>query len=474
MTSTEVKQRRGEILTGNIVKTLFTLSWPVMVSSALWIVYSIIDAFWIGKARKGVMAAVSASWPVFFLCFAVAIGLASAGVSLVSQYTGAGEHETARKAAAQTFTLLLTLGTGVGLIGFFGVHWFLAHIIRVPKDILPMATTYMQINFLGLPFIYTLATVRFLLRGIGDMKTPMYLRALYIFLNILFDPFLILGFGPFPRLGVEGVALGIVSTRSLAAVVGSYLLFTGKGGIDLKLKDLKPNFHQIKKIINIGAPATVARSGNALSFVLVMSFISQFGAIPMSAYGFGRRITRLINISTWGFAGSVMTMAGQNIGAKQKERGENIVRKASLSAGLIMFSTATIIFFTRFSIMKLFTNTMPVVMAGATFISIYVFSIPFYGFFRIFDATYRGTGHTKSAMILSLTRVGALRVGLPYLLAFNPLGIGLGLGIVGVWWGMALSNIIGAFTSFIWFLIGKWKEKTIETKGEENGETERR
>lgn len=193
----------------------------------------------------------------------------------------------------------------------------------------------------------------------------MYLRVLYISLNIGLDPFLILGVGPFLSLGVRGVALGLVSTRSVAGIVGSYLLFTGKVGIDLRVKDLKPNFKWIKRIINIGIPATVARSGNAFSFVVVMSFISQFGAVPMSAYGFGRRVTRLINISTWGFAGSVMMMVGQNIGAENKERGDVIVRKAIFAAGLLMVSTASIIFFARVSIMRLFIDTWSVVRAGA-------------------------------------------------------------------------------------------------------------
>lgn len=462
MRGLSVAERRDRILGGSIIKTIITLAWPIMVGNTLHTAYNMADTFWLGKVSKEAVAATTTSWPIMFLFISLGMGLSTAGVSLVSQNIGADRQEKADKAASQVFGLIFLISLIIGVIAFVGNGWLLDFVVGTPAAVFPLANSYLSIISLTMPLIFIYIAFRFILRGIGDMKTPMYILAISVALNATVDPFIILGIGPFPALGVTGAAISSAIARTVASLVGMYLLFKGRVDIKVSLKEMVPERDWVKKIFTISGPATIARAGSALGFIALMSLVSVFGSVVISAYGIGSKVFQLINITIWGFAGSSMTMVGQNIGAGNHDRAERIVYRALGLAGVIMFSIAGLVYLGRSRIISIFINNPEVIRTGSEFIAIFIFSIPFFGFFRILDSTYRGTGHTKSAMVLSLTRLWVLRVGISYLLAFSFLGVGLKLGFVGLWWGMAISNILGASLSFAWFLTGKWKEKTID------------
>ncbi|MGM0510659.1 MAG: MATE family efflux transporter [Thermoplasmatota archaeon] len=463
-----VEERRDQILNGKIIPTLLSLAWPVVVGSMLQTAYNLADTFWLGRVSAVAVAAPTTSFPLIMVLNALGMGLATAGISLVSQHTGSGGDKKANEAAGQVFGLLFIISIVGGIIGFFSSGYILKFI--ADPEVYPYAHNYVRIIFAGSPFMFSFISFRFILRGTGDMKTPMYIRLFTVILNVILDPLLILGIGPFPEWGVAGAALATITTRSLGAIIGLYLLFNGKVDIKLSLKDLKVKFRWVKKILDIGLPASIARVGSSLGFVGLIWMISSFGTVAIASYGVGQRVIQMINLGIWGFAGSATTMVGQNVGAKQQSRAEEIVKKTLMVSGVIMLFISIFIYLVREPMVAFFLSSDidkygAVVSEASRFIAIFVVSIPFFGFFRIFDSTYRGTGHTKPAMMFSLTRILVLRLGISYLLAFPVFSIGLDLGIVGVWIGMTMSNLIITGLSYLYFRTGKWKERTIEEEG---------
>ncbi|MBS3790963.1 MAG: MATE family efflux transporter, partial [Candidatus Thermoplasmatota archaeon] len=342
--------------------------------------------------------------------------------------------------------------------------------IGTPPDVLPLATSYLRILFLSMPFVFAYISFRFLLRGIGDMVTPMLIRGVLVGFNLVLDPILIFGAGPIPALGVTGAAIATATSRIIAALVGIYLLFNNKVQIKLSLRNLGLRFRWVKQIIKIGAPATIARAGSAVGFVALFSIVAVFGKEPVAAYGIGRRVLHVITFATWGFAAASMTMVGQNVGAEQTERAGKIVKKAIMVGFLLMFTAASILVILRTWVISMFINNQAVIDEGARYLLIFGLTIPFFGIYRIFDSTFRGTGHTVPAMGLSLFRIWGLRIFLSATLALPAISIGIytlnfgfGLGVKGIWYGMAASNLIIAGLSAIYFFTGRWKEKTIET-----------
>ncbi len=301
------------------------------------------------------------------------------------------------------------------------------------------------------------------------MVTPMLIRAALVVVNLILDPILIFGWGIFPPLGVTGAAIATALARTTAALIGIYLLFDGRVGIKITVKSMMLKWRWIKKIVKIGAPATVARAESAVGFVFLFGLVATFGEAPVAAYGIGRRVIHVMTIGIWGFAGATMTMVGQNIGADQTERGETIVKKAMLVSFLILITAGLFMVGFRNHIIGFFIDDSAVIAEGARYLAIFSMSIPFFGIYRIFDSTFKGTGHTIPVLFLTLFRIWGLRLFLSALLALPAINLGLivlnigfDIGIVGIWYGMAASNIIGAGLSAIYFLSGRWKEKTID------------
>ncbi len=456
-------ERREDILNGPIIKTLLVLALPVMVSSSLHISFNIVDTFWLGRLGPAEVGAPTAAWPVIFAFLSAGMGLATAGVALVAQHMGAGDQKTANEAAGQVFSFLIILSLIFTIGGFLGAPYILKW-MQTPPDIYPLAVTYLRIVLLSMPFVFAYTAFRFLLKGMGDMVTPMLIRITFVSVNLVLDPILIFGWSIFPALGVTGAAIATAASRVTAGLVGIYLLFNNRVDIRLSLRDMRLKMGWVKQIIKIGAPATFARVMTALAFVILFTLVAIFGETPVAAYGIGRRIIHVITIAVWGFADASMSMVGQNVGAGNKKRAEEVLKKAVLVSSTIMFATGVIVIIFRRGIMSVFIDDIAVINEGARYLAIYSMSIGFFGIFRVFDSSYRGTGHTMPAMGLELFRIWGLRLFLSALFALPSLPLinfGFDMGVVGVWIGMALSNPIASVASYLYFLTGKWKKKTI-------------
>ena len=455
---------RDRILSGDIIRTALTLGWPVMAANVAETVYNLTDTFWLGKLGPEAVAAPSISWPIMFLFISISAGFGISGVSLVSQYTGAGLPEKANKSAGQLLFVLLSTSLVASIVGFPFAGDILA-LIGASQVVQAISTPYLQVMFLALPFLFFHFGFRSVLRGYGDTKTPMILTIVSSILDTALDPFFVFGWGPIPQMGVVGAALTTLMTRGLVAVIGMYFLFSGRLGIKLKLSDLKPDFSWMKRIVSIGGPSAIGLSGTALGFVALISLVSiEDKILPgegvlLAAYGIGFRLVNFINIILWGGVSAISTMVGQNLGANQDERGGEIVKKLLLSFFLLSLTGSAVIYFLRVPLYQLFINDSAVLAAGSVFITLFVFSVPFFTVFRMASGVFEGAGNTRPSMVLSLIRLWGLRTLLAYVFYFF-----FGMGATGIWTGMAIGNLGAAALSVAWLSRGTWKQRVIEEK----------
>lgn len=455
---------RNNILNGNIIRTAMTFGWPVMLSNVFQTVYNLTDAFWLGKLGPEAVAAPSISWPIMFLFISLSAGFGTAGISLVSQYTGAGLPEKANKSAGQLLFFLLASSCVAATAGFI----FTGDVLRLmgtSKTVQTTTTPYLQIMFLAMPFLFCHFAFRSTLRGYGDTRTPMILTISSAVLDTALDPFFVFGWGFIPQMGVVGAALTTLMTRGIVAIIDVYLLFSGRVGIKLKPADLKPDLQWIKKIASIGVPSAIGQSGTALGFVVLISLVSiEDKLLPgegtlLAAYGIGSRLTNFINVILWGGVTAMSTMVGQNLGANQNERAGEIVKKLLTSFFLLSAAASAMIYFLRVPLYQLFINDQAVLDMGSTFITFFVFSVPFFTVFRLVTGVFEGAGHTKPSMVLSLIRLWGLRTLLSCVLYFA-----FEMGAVGIWTGMTLGNFGAAAISVVWLSKGTWKKKVIQEK----------
>ncbi len=455
------KVSRDEILSGNPVKTMFLLSIPIMVSQLLQVLYNLADTFWLGHlpaAESGsAVAGMQIAWPLIWFLIAFAFGFGMAGVALVSQYIGAGDRDKANFSASQVFSLAVIFGLSISVIGVIFAPAF-AGFITKNSEVVEAAGIYLRLVFLGIPFMFIAGVFDTLLSAEGDTVTPMYVNLITVILNMILDPFLIFGWWIFPRMGIAGAALATVICRGVAAAISVYILASGKKGIKITLKSLTPDFKWVKRIFKIGFPASIGNSATAFGFLIVTSIIGRVpnSEVALAAYGIGDRVISLEFIIVDALSAAIATMIGQNLGAGLAGRVSEIAKKGLRIEILITITESVLLFALRVPLFKLFIpGRADILSEGIKFITIFMLGIPFFGIIGAISALFRGSGHNIQPMIVDMVRLWVLRIPLAFILSVK-------FGSVGIWWGMAISNIGAAMLALLFYFRGEWKNKIIE------------
>jgi putative MATE family efflux protein len=451
--------QKGKTFTeGSIFKALIALSIPVVFSNILHSAYQLIDTYWVGRLGAEAVAAVSLSFPVIFLMFAIGGGITIAGSILVAQHIGAGNHQKADHVSGQTITMIFAIVIPLTIIGWFASE-SLMRLMGAEASVLPMATSYLQISFLGLIFVFGFFAFQSLLRGVGDVKTPIYIVLTTVILNAILDPLFIFGYGPIPAYGVTGAAIATLLTQAVATIVGLFILFSGKYGIHLKLHEMKPDGALIRDMVKLGIPASVEQSMRALGLTVMTFLVASFGTTVIASYGIGSRILSFIIIPAFGLSMATATVIAQNIGAGKADRAE---RTAQLSA-IIGFVSLTLIgilvyFFAR-PIAATFITGDPQALEGSIlFVRIMSLSFGFLGAQLALGGAFQGSGNTFASMMLTMISIWVLQFPLAYILALHT-----NLAETGIWIAFPVSNVIIAVITYIWFRTGSWKKKQITT-----------
>lgn len=446
---------RDRILTGPILPTMVHLAWPVMLTAALQALYNLVDAFWLGRLGTAAVAAPGMAWPILFFFMSFAGGFQAAGATFVAQHCGAGNQQGAEESAGQILTFLALASTFLGVVGFTLAPTVL-RLIGAPQEIYPLALTYLRIECAGLPIMFIAHAFGGLMLGLGNTRLAMYLSVSSLLLNAVLDPLFIFGWGPIPAWGVAGAAGATILSRALVAAVGLGLLFSGRAGIRIHLKNLRLRLARVLPILRVGLPNVLDQAGTSLGFVVMMGLVSGFGTAVVAAYTVGNRIINLVNVISWGAGSALVSMVGQNLGADQTERAGMIARRGIAATFLALVGLYFVTLFLRRPLFGLFVSDSEVIRQGAWYIAVFGTSVPFFGLFDGAAATFRGSGHTVPPMVMALVRLWVLRVFLAWVLA-HPLGF----GTTGMWAGMTLSNVLGGSALYLWMRRGTWKSKVI-------------
>jgi len=479
------KPGKNEILEGNVLAVMFKLGWPMMVATFLRTLYNLIDTFWLGNIPDPAVAeysvtAVGQGWTVVFMMMSIEMGFGIAALALISQYTGQRNYEEADRTAGQLYFIAIVASLIIGIFGYFMTPTFMNILTGGEQELAYYGTQYIQIIFLGLPFMFLFFAFMYTLRGWGDTITPMKITAFSVTLNMIINPILIFGSGTvmalgpleitiptifgysIPRMGVRGAAIGTIMSRGIGSTYATYMLFSGKVGLKLRLSYLKPKISRLKKFLSIGIPAGIGRFGTSIGFIILWAVIYRLPnpEVAGAAYSIGNRILNITFLIMGGFAMAISTMVGQSLGADDIERSEEVAKKGFLAVAGLMLVFTFILFVLRNNLIMIFIPESPEVIAeGANFLAIFALAMPFFGVFRGVTSLLSGSGHTRLQMVLSLVRLWGLRLPLVFLFA-----IFFSMHSTGVWTGMALSNVIAFGLALGVYKTGRWKEKVIKDK----------
>ncbi|MCR4392197.1 MAG: MATE family efflux transporter [Candidatus Acetothermia bacterium] len=455
---------REEILTGPPLRTMARIGGPAVISSLIFTLYNLADAFWIGRLPKAESAAavagIQVSWPIVWFLISFISGFGGAAVSaLVAQYVGAGRPKEANYALNQLLSLSAVSGIMLGVAGYFLSPWLLALLIG-EGTVASAASLYIQIIFLGLPTMVLPGLFYSALAATGDTLTPLLVNGGGTLLNMALDPLLVLGWGPVPRMGILGAAYATVAAQGLVMLAFLALLWRGKGLLRLDPSALLPWWGWMVKGLRIGVPAAIGQSSMAFGFVIMTAVIGRLpnAEAALAGYGIGDRVLGILFIVTEGLGTGLTTMVGQALGAGAMDRAQELVRKGLRALIVILAAEAGLLWLIRYPAVAMFIpGREDVIELGARFIGAFAVSMPFLGTFFAAMAIYRGSGHNVPTMVLGVVRLWVLRIPLSYLFGFP-----LGLGADGVWWGMSLSNVIAGLIALGFLLSRSWQRSVVE------------
>ncbi len=472
----ELRLSREQILNGGVVRTMFLLGWPMMLGSLLQTLYNLADMFWLGRLpedqAKVAVAAINFTWPMIFFFISFAGGLGRGGIPIISQYIGANRRDKANHYTGQIFSLVILIATIMAIIGSIFSHPIFA-LMGARGELLDTAATYASIIFLGLPFMFIVMGGGSVISAEGDTVTPLIISGTSVIINAVLDPIMIFGLLGMPAMGVIGAAVATVIARIIAAIWLMSLLLRGRLRLKPRFRDFVPRWESVKFILRIGIPSSISTSAMAFGFVVIQSILAQLPdqILAVASYGVGNRIVNMMFVIVNGLASSLTIMLGQALGADKVDRATKIARVGMNLMFYLLLVSSGIIYIFRVLIVAFFMPNNPEVIDGAsTFLSIVLLGIPYFGLFRVENALLTGSGHTMQSMILSVVRLWGVRIPLAAFMALDTFIIpftgihfsGLNFGATGVWFAMAISNMVSAGVGAFFYIKGDWKKKIIK------------
>jgi len=439
-------------------RLLVKLSLPSIAGTITMSLYNIVDTFWVAKLGHEAIAALTIVFPYQILFFAVGGGTGIGIGALVSRRFGENNPEAANHVAGQIFFLSIIWGILFMIAAVFFSESILTAFGATP-DILEYSTQYLVIISYGAPQIIFALVISNLIRGSGDAMKPMVIMIMASIINIILDPFMILGIGPFPEMGIRGAALATIIAQSCGALIGLYYFIAHKTAFRIKASHLLPNMPILRDIYRVGAPSSIMELMESLAFVLFNKVVSAYGSIAIAAVGLAIRISDLAFMPIIGVSNGLLPIVGFNFGARNFKRLWRAVKLASV--GITLFLAVATVFIEIFTpqLVSIFNDKAELLAVAIPSMRILLSTMLFIGPNIMFVTAFQGLSRGTMALILSLVRQFILFVPILYL--FSHL-----FGMYGVWYSLPTSDILGFLVAYVFIYaeyrrqqrVGNWKD----------------
>jgi len=438
---------------GRINRALGLLAIPMMLEMSMESIFAVVDIAFVSRLGTDAIAAVGITEALITVLYAVAVGLGMGVTAMVARRIGAKEREAAARVTGQAIWVGAGLSLLIGVPGSF----YAADMLRLmgaSTGVVETGTGFAAVLLGGSASIIYLFVLNAAFRGAGDASVA--LRSLWLAngLNIILDPCLIFGLGPFPEMGVTGAAVATTIGRSVGVIYQLWYLFDGRGRLKFHLRNLAlaPPVLARMLVISVGGIGQFLISTS--SWIIVMRIVAIYGSTAVAAYTIGLRIFEFIWLPSWGLGNAAATLVGQNLGAGQPDRAERSTWQAAKYNAVFMTSLGVLVVTFAPGIAGLFTNDPDVLRYGTSCLRILAIGIPMYAVGMIVTQALNGAGDTTTPTVINFLCFWVLQIPLAYWLA-----TGLSLGPNGVFWAIVVSETLVTILGVAVFRRGRWKQQ---------------
>ena len=441
--------------TGSLNRSILLLAIPMVLEMVLESLFAVVDVFWVSRLGVDAIATVALTESVLTLVFAVGMGLGMSTTAMVARRIGEKDPDGAAISAVQAVFLGLIASAAMGLPFFFLAPKLLAAMGASPA-IIASGSGYTRIALGGSGVVMMLFLNNAIFRGTGDAAIAMRLLWVSNILNLILDPCLIFGLGPFPRLGVTGAALATFTGRGIGVLYQFYRLSRGTERLCILACHLRLNATVLWRLVRVSFTGILQFLIGQASWIGLVRIVSLFGSPALAAYSIAIRIVIFAILPSWGLSNAAATLVGQNLGAGHPDRARNAVWRTGLW-NMIFLGTVGLVFiaFAPF-IIGLFTNDPEVLRVGINSLRIFSCGNIAYAYGMVLLQAFNGAGDTLTPTYVNLFGFWILEIPLAWELAMHT-----SLGVNGVFTSVVVAQSVIVLITLYLFRRGNWAKQKI-------------
>ncbi len=439
----------------SIGQAIFILAIPMVLEMLMESVFAVADIFFVSRLGPEAIATVGITESVMTIVYAVGSGLSFATTALVARRTGEKRHREAGVVAFQAILAGIFVSLLIALPGILFAREFLV-LMGATERMADEGALYPAIIFGGNAAVMLLFVINAVFRSSGDAAISLRVVFLANLINIILDPLLIFGMGPFPELGLTGAAIATTIGRGIAVVFQFYLLFRGNHRIRLYVHSIRIKVKVMLELLKISSGGILQNLVATSSWIFLVRIIAAGGPEALAGYTIAIRIILFALLPAWGLSNAASTLVGQNLGARQPQRAEQSVWITCYANMTFMGIIGLLLALFPEFFMRLFISDTAVVDLGAHALRIISFGFVFYAFGMVLIQGFNGSGDTFTPTKLNLLCFWIIEIPLAYILAVT-----LEMGLTGASIAIVVSESILAVLTWLLFKKGKWKMRVV-------------
>ncbi len=436
-------------------RAILLLSVPMVLEMAMESVFALTDIFFVSRLGADSVAAVGLTESIITFVYAIGGGLSMAATGMIARRVGEKKPEKASIAAAQAIIAGFLVSLFLAIPGIF-LSSDILRLMGSEQSVIDIGHTYTGIMLTGNGIIILLFVNNAIFRSAGDAAISMRVLWFANITNILLDPCLIFGLGPFPELGVTGAAVATTIGRGSAVVYQFYLLNKGTNRIQLKLRHIIPRVNVMFKLIKLSAGGIGQYIIATASWIGLYRIIAEFGKEAVAGYTISIRIVIFALLPSWGMSNAAATLVGQNLGAKKPQRAARSVLITSVVNAVFLLIIALIFISIPDYFIKFFNQTHEVELIGIASLRIISYGFVFYAIGMVITQAFNGAGDTYTPTLLNFICFWLIEIPLAYVLS-----ISAGFNETGVFWAIVIAESMLTIFGIIIFKRGKWKLRKV-------------
>ena len=447
--------KERDYTTGDIGRLIVALAIPMVGEMLMESLFGIVDIYFVARLGADSVATVMLTESNLLLVFGIALGLSMATTAVVARRIGEKDHEGAAVASVQAVVVGIGISVVVGVIGILFAPHLLA-LMGASPAVIAIGHRYTAVLLGGSLVIFLIFLINAIFRGAGDPVLAMRTLWLANAINIVLDPCLINGWGPFPKLGVMGAAVATTTGRGVGVIYQIYMLTRGSSRVTIHVRQMRLNLEVMMRLIRVSITGMIQFLISTASWLALIRIASLFGTAAVAGYGLGIRIFLFVILPSWGLSNAAATMVGQNLGAGHPERSEksvyltgfyNMCYMALLSVVFLLFAPQVTAFF---------TDDQEVAHVAITLLRVFSIGNICYAWGMVLVQAFNGAGDTVTPSLINLFCYWFFQIPLAWFLATV-----MGMGPKGVFSAVPAAEAAMTITSFVAFRRGRWKLKKI-------------